>query len=753
LAGLETTVGLFVNTPPFRVTIPQEGSLLSWLQTLQAGHARLRQFEYCSTGQIHQWSKLPAAFSLFESALVYENYPETHTEAAPEGSLLPHLQQFRGIGAQTRYAIALLAAVQQRLMFRMTYDRRRFDGEGGGRVLEHFLALLNRMATDAEGPISTLLAAAPTDQIPGFRLLLPPDRVERGEEAITAPRTPTETILADICAEVLGLERVGIDENLLELGAHSLLLTQVVSRIRSALKTELPLSAVFDAPSVAGIARILHARQFAGEGAKPPALQPTSRDRTLPLSFAQQRLWLIDQLNPGQALYNTAAQIRLMGPLDRIALEAGFTEIVARHEVLRTVFATQDEEPIQVILPPQPVPLPYVDLRALPDEEKRREVQRLAEAEELKPFDLAHDRMLRVQLLGIEKEEHLLLLTLHHIASDRWSFEVLLQELKTLYEASVSGHLASLPALPIQYADYAVREREVLGDTVYASQLEYWRKQLAHIPSDPLLATDYPRPEKTTYPGEIHSARLAKAHSDALLALARQSGCSSYMLLLAAFHVLLGYRSEQTTIVTGANVANRTQVELEGLIGFFVNQIVLRSDLAGNPSFREYLGRVREMVLEGYAHQEVPFDMVVADQKRKRTLDLTPLFQVLFVQNTAIPPIRQSGLTILSPAFDPGISRFDLAVFTGETDEGTVFEWLYRTDLFSQATVARMADHLIALLEHLAANPEARISDLNAVLAERDGQQRRSENRARAELGKSLFKKVAVKAVSFEADP
>src|SRR5690606_3291385 len=455
-------------------------------------------------------------------------------------------------------------------------------------------------------------------------------------DARQAPSTPEEELLAGIFAEVLGLEKVGIHDDFFELGGHSLLATQVVSRIRSAFGLDVPVRSLFETPTVAGLARHLAElrRQHDSEETEPPIV-PLPRDGTeLPLSFAQQRLWFLYRLEPESTAYNISGAMRVRGTLDTDALERSFSEIVRRHESLRTTFHEVDGRPVQRIHAPAPFALPITDLSGLAPEEREAEVRRRAAEEASRPFDLEQGPLFRAELLRLADDEHVLLLGMHHIVSDGWSFGVLTRELGTLYRAFASGEPSPLAELPIQYADFAVWQRSwlqgrTLEGSVLQRQLDYWTRQLDGL-ATLQLPTDRPRPPVQTYNGDAVALSLPTELARALGRLARQESASLFMMLLAAFKVLLARYAAQDDIVVGSPIAGRNRAEIEHLIGFFLNSLVLRTDLSGEPSFRELLARVRNVTLDAYAHQDVPFEKLVEHIDPPRDPSRTPLFQVMF---------------------------------------------------------------------------------------------------------------------------
>ncbi len=554
------------------------------------------------------------------------------------------------------------------------------------------------------------------------RALPTPDgRQPELDEVFVACRTPTEELLAAIWSQVLGVERVGIYDNFFQLGGHSLLATQVVSRIREAFQVEMPLRRLFEAPTVAGLAEDLDIG--GGIGLEAPPIVPVPRDGELPLSFAQQRLWFIDQLEPGGSVYNFPAAVRLKGPLNVMALKQSLNEIVKRHEALRTTFAIVDGRPVQVIAPLLTLTLPIVDLRELSEPEREREVQRLATNEAQRPFDLAEGPLVRATVLRLGENEHVGLLTMHHIVSDGWSVGILIREMAVLYEAFCSATPTSLPELPIQYADFAHWQRQWLEGGVLETQLTYWKQLLLGAPPFLELPTDHPRPAVQTFRGAHQSFLLPKTMGDRLKTLSRQEGVTLFMTLLAAFKILLHAYTNQDDLVIGTPTANRNRLEIEGLIGFFVNTLVLRTNLSGNPSFRELLHRVRETCLGAYAHQDLPFERLVEELHPARDLSRNPLFQVMFVlQNASLQPLELPGLSLSPVEVDTGTTHFDLTLNIADTEQGLVGTLAYNTDLFEAVTIARMLGHFRTLLEAVATAPERRVSDI-PLLTEAERQQ------------------------------
>ncbi|WP_437576665.1 amino acid adenylation domain-containing protein [Sorangium sp. So ce887] len=568
-----------------------------------------------------------------------------------------------------------------------------------------------------------------------------------GGAAAGAPTTPTEEALAAIWAEVLGLERVGVHTGFFELGGHSLLATQVVSRVRKALGVELPLRSLFDHPTVAELAGDVDRRRGPLAGAPAagaPPLVPAPRQGPLPLSFAQQRLWFLAQLEPDSAGYNMTAAVRVEGELDVARLRDSLAALVRRHESLRTTFGVASGEPVQVIAPEGAPAFEVVDLSATPAAEHGAAVQRLAEGRAERPFDLGRGPLLRVTAIRLRDDELVLVIVVHHIVADGWTLNVLVAELAELYVAARAGRPPALRPLPVQYADFAVWQRRWIQGATREALLGAWRERLSGHPPALDLRPDHPRPAAPSYRGARHTIAVDRALSDALRALGRREGATLFMTLLAAFKVMLLGRTGQSDLLVGTDVAGRNRAETEGLIGFFVNLLVLRTDLGGLPTFRELLQRVREVTLDAYAHQDLPFEQVVDAVRPAREPGRHPLVQTLFVlQNVPASDISLPGIRISPVDLDREVSRFDLGVFVEETDEGLTCAWKYRADLFEPPTIAAMAAHFMAVLRAIVDDPDRRVTALAA--AER--KERTVEGRARDEGRLRSLKRITPRKV------
>jgi len=567
-------------------------------------------------------------------------------------------------------------------------------------------------------------------------------------KAYVAASSAIEEVLVGIWEDLLAIERVGVDDNFFDLGGHSLLATQLISRVREVFLVETPLRMVFERPSVREMAEIIETLLKAGGGVPAPPLKAGARDADLPLSYAQQRLWFLDQLKPGSAVYNIPSAVRLRGSLDVSVLGQCLTEMVRRHEALRTTFAMHGENPVQVIAPVQPLSLPFIDLSELGEAEREKLSARLVHDESQRPFDLTHGPLLRVTLLRLSEEDHVVLFTLHHIVSDGWSMGVLTREVAALYEAFSARRASPLPALPVQYADYATWQRKWMQGEVLEEQLSYWKEQLAGAPAVLELPTDRARPTVQTHRGASHRILLSEKLSVDLRALGKREGATPFMVLLAAFNVYLHCCTNQCDIVVGTDIANRTRAQTDGLIGFFINQLVLRTDLSGDPEFRELLRRVFKTTLDAYAHQDAPFDLLVDTLKPERSLKHTPLFQVKFVlQNTPAEILELSGLS-LSPMNDDGniSAKFDLTLLLSDRRDSISGHFEYNRDLFEAATIERMARQFELLLSAIVAAPETRLSALAQKVREAGDNEKALKKKASAKLNLQRLKTIRHKS-------
>ncbi|HEX6289131.1 MAG TPA: condensation domain-containing protein, partial [Herpetosiphonaceae bacterium] len=456
------------------------------------------------------------------------------------------------------------------------------------------------------------------------------------------------------------------------------------------------------------------------EGAvdKGELITPRAPGAATPLSFPQERLWFLDQWDPGNTVYNVPFATRLKGHLRVDAFERSLNEIIRRHEALRTTFVAVDGQPRQIVAPALTIPLPLIDLRSLPHAAQATEVQRLIAANARHRFDLARGPLLRAELLRLHAEgtrqEYIFLLNIHHIVFDAWSVGLFLRELTVLYDAFVNDRPSPLPDLAIQYPDFAIWQRGWLQGPVLREQIAYWKRQLGGTLPILELPSDYPRPPELTSQGSLCSYHLPAALSQQLHVLSQVEGVTLFMTLFAAFQILLYRYTGEEDIITGSAIANRDFVDIEPLMGFFLNTLPLRTDLSGNPTFRAFLQQVRETALDAYAHQNVPFEQLVEELRPRRDPSHTPLFQVMFIlQNAPVPPQGQRDLEVEYLRVDNGTSKFDLTLSLTEMPDGLRAVAEYKTDLFEQATIERLLGHYQRLLESLVADPNCTVSALS----------------------------------------
>jgi amino acid adenylation domain-containing protein/FkbM family methyltransferase len=522
-----------------------------------------------------------------------------------------------------------------------------------------------------------------------------------------------EELLAEIWAEVLKLEKVGIHDNFFDLGGHSLLATQVISRIRGAFQVELPLRTLFESSTIAGLTDRIEAARHGPSTLTSSPILPVRCEKECLQSFSQKRFWFLNQLEPDSCGYNVTYGFRLTGSLKIQALEHTLQEIVRRHEVLRTTFSMRDGEAVQVIAEQWSVNLLIIDLTEGPNADIDGEIQRLFENEYRRPFNLSSDLMLRATLLRLNDNEHVLFLSIHHIAFDHWSIKVLFRELSVIYQAFSAGRPSPVPELPIQYKHYAIWQQKVLRGAGLENHLAYWKQQLGDVPPVLNLPSDRPRPTLHTSRGGRQTLVLPNNLADALRVLSQEAGVTLFMTLLAAFKTLLHRLTGQDDIVVGSPIAGRDRSETEDLIGLFVNTLVLRTNLSGNPTFRELLNRVREVSVGAYDHRDLPFEKLVEELRPQRDLTRTPLFQVFFnMYNFEEPTVGLDGLSVTRIERTELVSIFDVTVNVRERDKATHIFVFYNMDLFESSTITRLIAHFRNLLEAIVASPNKRLSDL-----------------------------------------
>ncbi len=546
------------------------------------------------------------------------------------------------------------------------------------------------------------------------RRALPLPDVGHGARSATnlMPLTLTEELLASIWAEILGVESAQRDDDFFALGGHSLLATQLVSRVLQIFQVELPVRALFECPTLTELANRIDGAHEGHGFPRSMRIVPVPRPTEPVVSFAQERLWFLDKLEPGNPFYNVSGAFHVKGTLRHDALVQSLTEIVRRHEVLRTNFPVRDGRPIPMVHEPDTFPVPIVDLRGVPIEKRNGEVTSRMMEESERPFDLAQGSLLRVVRLQLADDEQVLLVTMHHIISDGWSIGLLIREVSSLYDAFALGSVSPLAPLPVQYRDFSHWQRQHLAES-FDTHMAYWRQKLGGDLPVLDLPCDRPRPAEFRYQGRTMPFVLSARLSQALRALSYREGVTLFITMLTALKILLFRYTGQSDLAVGTPIANRTRAELEGLIGFFVNSLVLRTDLSGDLTVRDVLRRVRETCLEAYAHQDLPFEKLVDALKPNRDLSRTPLFQVMLAfQNIAVAPLELKDVVVTPLEIETRTTPFDLVLDVDDSAEEMQGIWQYNSDLFDEQTVQRMSSHWVGLLEAMVAEPEGQVSEL-----------------------------------------
>jgi len=573
------------------------------------------------------------------------------------------------------------------------------------------------------------------------RKALPAPVFEQTASAVESdvPRTPTEEIVVQIWREVLGLEQVGMQESFFELGGHSLLAMKLIARLQEAFEVKLSLLNFLDALTIRGLAEAIDRSRSAGAIEVLPELSAVMHDGHPPLSFAQQRLWFLNQFDPENPAFIIPAYVQINGPLNAAVLERCFGEIVRRHEALRSTFATVQGEPVQTIVSPGPVTIFQLDLRGLEPGEREREAQRLMREETRRPFNLAEWPLFRIVLLRLKDEEYNLLFSMHHIISDGRSCEILLDEIIALYEAFSSDRESPLADLSVQYSDFAAWQRGLLQGKLLDDHLSYWRKQLSGAPQLFTLPGDRPRPMTQSHRGANFFFHLPASLPEPLRNLSRKENATLFMTALAAFQVLLYFRTKQDDVVLAIDDANRNHVKTEKLIGFFVNQLVVRNDLSGNPTFRELLRQVRKVTLEAYAHQDLPFDKLVEVLQPERNLQHAPLCQIkLSFGRGHTSPQQPRDLKFRPLEVDNRATQLDLILFLEEHQEKLIGCVNYSSELFDATTIELLIEEYGTLLQQIVQHPEATLKELEQTLSTigRERQHAEAERKMAANLKK-----------------
>jgi natural product biosynthesis luciferase-like monooxygenase protein/FkbM family methyltransferase len=598
------------------------------------------------------------------------------------------------------------------------------------------------------------LPLTPNGKINRRALPMPTSSNGGHDDVPDAPQAPLEIKLAQMWADMLKVGRVGIRDDFFEAGGHSLTATQFVSRVRAQFNVDLTLRDFLRSPTIEGMAEIIRQRDredtaVAHDSKSGPIGRRPNPD-SAPMSYAQLGQWFLYQLEAATPAYNFPAAVRLAGALDVDALRRSLNEIVRRHEALRTTFALIAGEPQQIIARDLKLDWPVVDLRAFAEEEREAEARRIAAEDTLQPFNLTTGPVFRIKLLRLENQQYILLVTMHHIVVDGWTLAIFIREMAELYNAFSAGKASPLPEMPIQYADYAYWQRQTLQGEALENLLAYWKKQLGqnHFPLE--LPADHARPSAPSYRGNSCSRIASKSLTDSIRMLSQNEGVTVFMTLLAAYNVLLHRHTNCKDIFIGTPVANRDRAELEGVIGNFVNMLPLRSDLSGNPTFRELLRRVREVALEAYSHQELPFEKVVESIQLERDASRPPLFQVTFVfQNVPIAQYTQTSELRITP-FDLNIisPQYDLTLSVWDGPQELTLEFIYKTDMFERATINRMLRHYETLLSNIVAQPDATLNTIE-MFTEGEKTQQIVESKAREETKFKKLIQTKPKAISF----
>jgi len=539
------------------------------------------------------------------------------------------------------------------------------------------------------------------------RKLLPaPDESDDRNEDVASPRTVVEATVARVWSQLLNRREISINDDFFALGGHSLLAVQVVSRLQEEFQIELPIRSLFENSTIATLAEVIeNARQIAQ-----PPIVPVPRTGPLPVSFAQQRLWLLDQIAPDTSAYNILGGMHMRGDLDVNAFEHALNAVTQRHEILRTRFSSIDGRPVQIVGQSHPIKPALVDLRGLPAEQRETKLHEFAKDELNRPFNLAQGPLMRVGLVRLSDDEHVALVTMHHIISDGWSMGVFVNEFVTLYKSFRNHEPANLPSLPVQYADFSYWQRDRDRVKAIDEQLDYWRRKLAGNPPMLELQTDFPRTAEPALRGERLTHRISPELSQSLRELSRREGVTLYMTLLAAFKTLLFRGTHQHDVLIGTAIAGRNRAEVENLIGIFINMLVLRTDLSGNPTFIELLNRVRNVTLEAYAHQNVPFERLVEELQPARMLSRSPFFQIAFgLDYTPVQKFTLPDLELTPMNFPTELSRYDLTLWVFESEPELTASWTFNTDLFKPETIKLMQLRFETLLSNIVKDPRARL--------------------------------------------
>jgi len=557
------------------------------------------------------------------------------------------------------------------------------------------------------------LPLTPNHKVDRKALPAPDDMLYRRQEYLLSPRTPIEELLVSIWSKVFGAKRISINDSFFDLGGHSLLATRIVSHLREVFDVEVSLSQIFESPTIAGLAESVEKLLKHGQTRQLPSVERISRQGELPLSFAQQRFWFLNQLTPGSALYNIPIAMRLHGAINYAALQDSFHKVVQRHESLQAAFPCVEGQPVQVLTENEPLMFSLIDLSGFSQLETEGKMADCVNDLARYPFSLDEYPLFRVALIRLTEQEHVLVLTLHHIIFDAWSAAILIRELSAFYHASCTGESAQLLELPIKYADFAYWQQQWLQGDALEAELGHWKQRLDGASFVLELPTDRPRPPVATYCGATLPFSLPVELSDSLNALSREEQATLYITLLSGFKAMLYRYTGQPQIIVGTAISNRNRVELEGVIGPFINNLMFNTDLSGDPGFRELLGRVRKVALDSYTHHDLPFEKLVEALQPNRNLNQPPLFQVaLTLHNTPSAEPAFFDLKVSPLDATSGTSKLDVAMNMMEAPEGLIGTIEYNTDIFDESTMARLLGHFRTILDGAVKYPDRRLSSL-----------------------------------------
>ncbi len=635
-----------------------------------------------------------------------------HQHPGKPGLALPGLkvEKIESSNGCSKYDLNLVMTdAQGNLSGSLEYNEDIFEASTIMEMISRFLKILKKVTNNPKIPVSAL-----PDFTKSGSAVPDAEPLQKFSHAkYRSPGTSTEYAISEIWRKLLGLERVGIDDNFFHIGGHSLLVTRVISRLRKTFEIEMPIRELFELPTVAGMAKLTEAARQAGEKSEYSDIEPISGDGEIPLSFAQQRLWFLDQMESGSPFYNITSAYRLSGALNTGALEQSLNHLIARHETLRTIFESVEGAAKQVVRRDIGFELKKTDLRGESDEKAENKLSVIIEDEAETTFDLSRGPLFRALLIRLKDSENVLVLNMHHIISDGWSMGVLFKELSACYDSYSRGEAPDLAPLEIQYPDFALWQRNQLEGETLEKQLAYWKKNLDNSEESLELPADHSRPPVLTYKGDTKSFALSEKLVNSLSLFSNNRDVTLFMTLLAAFNVLLHRYTGKEDILIGSPIAGRTREDIEGLIGFFANTLVLRADLSANPNFPELLAKVKETALDAYTHQDVPFEKLVEELSPERNLSHTPLFQVMFAfQDAPVSGKKFSDLAVRQLNIAEKTAKFDLTLSMIQDKKEMRGNFNFNTDLFGHDTIERMIGHFKTLLNGIAENPDRKISDL-----------------------------------------